>query len=345
MITLIDRDADLLALRPEWDVLWRQAGAMPFASLDWLLPWWSQFGTGRPRVAVLRDGARLLGLWPLYELIEHGSAKILPMGVGISDEMGPILAPDAPGDAAFRLLAAALRDTDTTCDLPDCAPGSRIAAPVGWQAVQQDGEPRPLLALGAVLGDTVPANTLRKLRMNRNRAVRIGGATIRTATAATVQDDLNTLIRLHTARWQADAQPGVLADPRVVAFHRAAAPGLLAAGVLRLQLLFLHDQPAAAIHALCSPDCIHFYLSGYDAAFAHESPGSLLLGAMLEAAIAEGRTKADFLRGGEAYKYAWGAVARSNVDVHLTNCVNSTPREACSVSVDADVTSPAPSWC
>ncbi len=44
----------------------------------------------------------------------------------------------------------------------------------------------------------------------------------------------------------------------------------------------------------------------------HESPGTILLGAMIEEAAAEGVAELHFLRGAEAYKYAWGATDRHN---------------------------------
>ena len=44
------------------------------------------FGSGRPRVAALRDGGgRLLGLLPLYLLAEGSETKLLPIGAGVSD--------------------------------------------------------------------------------------------------------------------------------------------------------------------------------------------------------------------------------------------------------------------
>ena len=70
---------------------------------------------------------------------------------------------------------------------------------------------------------------------------------------------------------------------------------------------------AAACYALLAGrERILFYLSGFDAEWSFVSPGTLLLAAMLEEAIAEGRREADFLRGREGYKYAWGGVDRVN---------------------------------
>lgn len=316
-------DAALDALRPEWDRLWRRAaeGATPFQSPAWLLPWWRAFGTGRPRVATLRGDGRLLGLLPLYLLDEGSETKLLPIGVGVSDYLDALLDPDAPPDAAERLLAAALDASPeaTSCDLLDLPPSAALRdspAPPGWR----DGGTRPAetcpvldLPPGATLPDVLSRSRRNALRTARNRADRAGGVSIRTATADTLDECLDALVSLHRARWGARGEPGgVLADPRVVALHREAAPGLLARGALRLQVLHLGGAPAAAHHALLGGCRVLLYLTGFDAARARESPGAILLGDLIEWALAQGWRELHFLRGGEGYKYAWGAVDRFN---------------------------------
>jgi CelD/BcsL family acetyltransferase involved in cellulose biosynthesis len=57
---------------------------------------------------------------------------------------------------------------------------------------------------------------------------------------------------------------------------------------------------------------VFLYLSGFDASRAHESPGAILLGGLIEWALAGGRRELHFLRGDEDYKYAWGAEDRFN---------------------------------
>lgn len=319
-VALLDSDAALLALAPEWEALWRRVpGASPFASPAWLLPWWRHFGTGAPRVAIRRTDGRLSGVLPLYRLDEPGVRKLLPIGAGTTDQLDALL---EPGVAVGPLLQAALdharADGVGVCDLIEVPPGSALhgIAPTGWRAAWSDGQPCPVLTLPATvagLADAVPASTLRKLRMNRNRAARAGGFTIETAGPETVRALLFELVRLHQARWVAQGEAGTLADPAVLGFHRDAAPGLLEAGVLRLQVLRVGGTVAAACYALLAgQDRILFYLSGFDAGQSFVSPGTLLLAAMLEQAIAEGRREADFLRGREGYKYAWGGVDRVN---------------------------------
>ena len=319
-LAMVSDEAMLSALEPEWEELWRHTPeASPFQSPQWLMPWWRQFGTGRPWVTVLRISGVLAGVLPLYVLDEPPSRKLLPMGVGLTDYQDALLALDAPSDAAAAMLETALRSAAaegvTSCDLVDVAPDAALrSATPEWRPT----DPCPVLALPASpdgLRTAIPSATHRKLRMNRHRADRIGGATTTIATAETLPTLLDAFFRLHEARWSGG---GVLGDPRVQAFHRDAAPLLLAAGALRLQALSLCGTIAAVCHALLAGrERILFYLSGYDTAFGHQSPGTLLLGAMLEDAMREGRREAHFLRGGERYKYAWGGRDRMNAACHL----------------------------
>jgi CelD/BcsL family acetyltransferase involved in cellulose biosynthesis len=117
---------------------------------------------------------------------------------------------------------------------------------------------------------------------------------------------------LHAARWEKAGEPGVFADPRVRAFHRASATGLINQRLLRLAVLRIGGAIAACCHALLGPECMYLYLSGFDPAFAFESPGTILLGRLIEMAIAEGRREIHFLRGGESYKLAWSSFTQRN---------------------------------
>lgn len=322
---MVTADAALHALRPEWEALWRRAAdeTTPFQSPAWLLPWWRAFGTGRPRAAALRgDGGRLLGFLPLYLLDEGGETKLLPIGVGVSDYLDALLDPDAPPNAAERLLGAALAASPeaTSCDLVDLPPGAALRethAPLDWRDEgTRATESCPVLALppGAALRDVVPPKRRRALQNARNRAERAGGCAIQTAAVDTLDECLGALAALHRGRWDARGEPGgVLADPRVLAMHRDAAPALLAEGSLRLQVLSLGGAPAAAIYALLAGGGrVLLHLSGFDEGRANESPGAILLGAVIEWALAEGWREVHFLRGGEEYKYTWGAVDRFN---------------------------------
>ncbi len=272
------------------------------------MPWWQAFGNAQLRVAAVRRGGMLAGVLPAYVLDEPQGRKLLPVGAGTTDYLD--LLGDGAEEAVDALLRRAVADGVGICDLIDVPPGSPLQMakpPPPWSAAWLEGSVCPVLQL-----DSVPSTIRRKLRMNRNRADRAGGWTVETATAETAGAALEILVALHQSRWTSADQPGVLSDPAVLAFQRHAVPRLQAAGLLRLCVLRVGGAVAAANLALLGPGAIYFYLSGYDRSQQFVSPGSLLLGAMLDEARAEGRAEAHFLRGGESYKYAWGANGRLN---------------------------------
>ncbi len=311
---LVADDAALWALGPEWRRLWRRAGGSPFQSPDWLLPWWRQFGTGAPRCATLRGpDAALLGVLPLYRL----DGRLLPIGAGATDQSDALLAPEAPPDAAAALLRTALHDADR-CELTEIFPSAGLlaaAAPPGWVAEEMAATPCPVLTLGRSLGASVPAGQRRKLRMARHRADRAGPWH---AVLLPPEAGLAALARLHGARWAERGQPaGVLADPRMAAFLAEAVPALAASGAACVHALRLAGAVAAAALVLHAPGRWLLYLGGFDPARRFESPGTLLIGHVIEQAIAAGVGELDFLRGAEAYKYAWGAEERCNTTRRL----------------------------
>ncbi len=316
----LDVGTDLNVLAPAWRRLWdRTPGTTPFQSPDWQLAWWAQFGTQKPVLASLRAGNDLVGVLPCYVLPEDGG-KLLPIGAGISDTLDILLAPEAPADATAQLLAAALGAAGPIAradfiDLPPASPLRTAPAPAGWRDMLDHGEPCPVLALnGTRLREIIPAAAHRKLRMNRNRALRAGGATLGLADAGGMSRAVDTLFALHGARWAERGEPGgVLADPRVGACLRVAAPDLHASGALVLAQLRIAGNVAAACMAFrAGSDRLLLYIGGFDAAYAFCSPGSLLLDALVRRCLAEGVREIHFLRGGEGYKYAWGAVDRHN---------------------------------
>ena len=317
---IIGSTADLFAFRSEWEELWRRVpGASPFQSPSWLLPWWRQFGTDSPVVATWRMGNRLAGVLPCYVLAERGDSKLLPIGVSLSDYFDALIAVDAPLGTATQLLSAVLEAAGVSvCDLPDMPPGAALldAEPSpDWQAHAIAGQPCPVLSVpdGATFDRIVPAKTRRKLRMNRNRADRIGGWTTRWADPSTFPAALGALIDLHQARWTAKDEPGVFSDRRVPECLGETGADLLSEGGLALASVVVRDQTAAACLMLRSvPDRLYLYLSGFAEEFAFLSPGTILLGDIVETAIRDGVREIHFLRGSEAYKYAWGGVDRRN---------------------------------
>jgi CelD/BcsL family acetyltransferase involved in cellulose biosynthesis len=306
-------------LAPEWTALWRRApGATPFQSPAWLLAWWRHFGTGAPRVLTARAEAGLIGVLPLYELCEPGFRKLLPIGIGLSDYIDALVDPAAPEAGAAMLAAIAdIPDWDE-CHLPDlptCGVLHGANGPAGLGEERAEGAPCPVLVLPegeAALAAVVPRKILRVVRQAASRAAAAGALRSETADADTLPSMLDDLFRLHEARWRSRGEAGVLADPAVQAFHRDAAAALTADGMLRLYRMRIGEAVAAIYYGLVWRGRAYAYIGGFDPEMPRLSPGALILRHAIGAAIAEDCGEFDFLRGGEGYKYAWGAVDRRN---------------------------------
>jgi CelD/BcsL family acetyltransferase involved in cellulose biosynthesis len=316
-VDVIRSGEDLAALAADWNDLWRRVpAASPFQSPHWLIPWWSAFRPGDLRVATVRHGGRLAGLAPLY--LEDGALgrRLLPLGISLSDDTDVLVDPGMPGaSAALADAVASGRDWESWWmeDLMPGAAGLALPRPAGTADEVAPQSARPVLDLRGErdadgLPLSIPADRRRKVR----RAVRLAGARggLRIERDADPARFVDELARLHGARWTSRGEDGLLADAPVLAFHRAAVPGLAAAGIARLVLVHIAGRVAGAYYGLVHGGRAHAYLGGFDPAFAHESPGAILIAEAMRSAVEEGCTEFDFLRGQEDYKYLWGATDR-----------------------------------
>jgi len=325
-IAKIIEASGIAGLRPEWEELWqRDPAATPFQSPAWLEAWWDYFGTSEPLVLTARCGAELVGLLPLYLLREPGCRKLLPIGVGLSDHIDALIDPIAD-DGVVDLLIAAVAQTQgwDECWLPDLAAEGKLAGAAGFPGVTSrtmPAPPCPVLGLPADpsrLGEVVPRKTLRDLHQVQKRAMAAGGIVIEAIADGGLDAALDDLFRLHEQRWRGRGESGVCGDPLVQAFHRKAAHRLQAVGMLRLYRLLIGDRVAAVYYGFVAKSTAYAYLGGFDLSQPRLSPGTQIIAYAIEQAIAEGVARFDFLRGDEAYKYAWGAVDRHKISLRLS---------------------------
>ena len=315
---LIERTGDLVRLLPDWWALWSRAErATPFQSPAWLLPWWQTFHPGElMTVAVRRDGL-LVGLAPFYlETGPHGR-RLLPLGIGVTDYLD-VLIDGAPADAvgaAFAATFAAHRHRWDEWRLEELRPEAQARAlPLG--GLRQEMQPQsacPVLRLPSSQAEWHRSRAGRRWRRAWYRVLRHDRVTIVEGDGFTGAALLEDMMDLHTRRWSARGEAGVLADPDVRLFHRAVVPRFLALNLLRVFGLAVDGRMVAAYYGFAHRDQAYAYLNGFDPAFGRDSPGTALVGHAIRDAVASGCTSFHFLRGQEAYKYAWGAEDRWNI--------------------------------
>jgi CelD/BcsL family acetyltransferase involved in cellulose biosynthesis len=311
----------LVTLEPAWWSLWhRSRTATPFQSPAWLIPWWRAFAPGEMFVVVVWHSARLLGMLPLYIDSRSADVRLLPIGISVSDYLDVLVDAGWENDvlAAISGFLASGPTPWTHWEMPDLAPEALA------MALRPSDEcdvsitrttSAPVLTLPAGVGGldaAIPARKRRDIRMAWHRADRCGSVAIQRADAASVGGAVDELFRLHGARWRSRDEPGVLADVRLRRFHGEAAPKLVQADLARIYTLAIGDETAGVYYGLAHNRRHYAYLCGFDPQFERESPGTILIAHAIEQAMGESAEEFHFLRGGEAYKYQWGATDRWN---------------------------------
>jgi CelD/BcsL family acetyltransferase involved in cellulose biosynthesis len=148
-----------------------------------------------------------------------------------------------------------------------------------------------------------------------------------------VTRDLDTLFKLHDARW--DDRPGGSSMARAEArqLHRDFAAGAHERGWLRLYLLEVDGAAAAAWYGWHVGDRFSYYQAGFEPAWSRYSVGFLLLAETVREAIAEGATEYDLLVGDEAFKARFATGERLGNSVLVAPTISRTRLTASAKSV------------
>lgn len=322
-VEIVTQIAELAATAEEWGRLWEEdATATPFQSPEWLIPWVRQFCTpfshGQLLAVLVRRRGELVGLLPLYiyTRAEDGQRQLLLLGAGTTDYLGGAFRAHKPEpviSAALDAVAARAEmwDTATLGQLRQSSPLLALAQMRGLQASLTQAEACWRVAVAGA--QELPQKIRNNLSYYQRRAEAAGRLEVLVAgTAAEASGVFESLVELHASRWREAGEPGVLADPRVLAHHREAIPMLYERGLARMLSVLLDGQEIACAYCLTDlptrPErSLYYYLTGFDVSFRSFSPGTLMMGALYEHATAHGLQFVDLLRGSESYKLLWGA--------------------------------------
>jgi CelD/BcsL family acetyltransferase involved in cellulose biosynthesis len=302
-ITAIDSVEGLEQLKPEWWELFRRCPrATPFQSPQWLVPWTRHlFRGGAIWALAMRDGEELAGFAPLFR---WGSDRFTVsfLGSGISD-YGDLLFVAGRERECTDALWGFLRDQQECWDVLDLQE-LRCGSGLLEGRTAEECSVCPVLRLAGY-----PEAMDHKHRIDVRRALnklrKHSDLRFVMADETNLPDQMADFFGLHEMRW------GTL-DGSLRQFHCEAAAEFLEAGLLRLCQVQIDGAPGASIYAFAAGHTLYCYLSGFDPALAKLSPGAVLLGWLIEQAVAEGVQEVDFLRQTEPYKYLWGARDRVN---------------------------------
>ena len=121
--------------------------------------------------------------------------------------------------------------------------------------------------------------------------------------------DLEAFVDLHQKRW---GDEGLFPPTAGGAASRRFFAGLFEdcapTGIVDLSFLTVDGRRIAAGVTFDDGEAVYYYNAGVDPDARDLSPGVVMVACYVQRAIELGRTRLDFLRGDEPYKYEWGAI-------------------------------------
>lgn len=346
--TLYRDETGFEALKDEWnDLLKRSRFDTIFLTREWQTTWWQYLGASRGPLYILaaRDGGQLVAIIPLYLSNEDGKVLHVVGCYEVSDYLDLIMeagreeavyagflewldGPDAPKWDSVDLC----NQPDVSLShtrLPELAREAGFAVEVSQEDVcpiitlPQSSDGNTEAAWDAYL-ETLDKKERHEIRRKIRRLEREApDAEFRFVDGKDMSRDelhaaVDTFISLHR---NSRSDKHAFMTPEMQAYFRAIAEVLAPLGWLQLSFLEINGQtvasyfcfdygPVGAEHGEDARWCdILVYNSGYDPAGVPQlSPGWVLLGRVIEHAIALGRRHFDFLQGNEDYKHRFGGV-------------------------------------
>jgi CelD/BcsL family acetyltransferase involved in cellulose biosynthesis len=304
---LLDSVAALEQHVRAWDAL-AVARGRPYCAPGWMLSW---LRAAAPRGAalracVLRDGAELVGIAPFWTVAGSGRYALLAERSAYPLEPLSVDGREADTAEAFAgLLAEAGPREIVLTGLPSDSPWPSLLAR-HWPAsiTCSREEPVPTLALRhtgmEAWLDTKSRNFRQQLSRGR-RQLEEAGARFRIATQAELDRDIDSLARLHHARWNAKGGSRALDAPRETMLKLAGR----ALGVERFRLLSIDvdGEPISAHLFVRAGATRAYWLGGFDERWEACRPSMQVLAAAVEDAIECRDDRFELGPGGQHYKY------------------------------------------
>lgn len=311
-LEVVSETERLFEFAPEWCRFARtQPRVTPFQLPDWLIPWWRHFGSGSLRVLVFRK-PECVGVVPCFLHEWNGARQLTLIGSGISDYLDPVLLVEYE-QAILSCLNEYLSSSNEwdVCDWQDLVDDTPLNTLAGGSC---DFDKREEVECSrTVLGGTFeqfwderPRHLKRNVRRYAEKA-RQSGALDFEATRKANPKLLDSLIRLHAARWCSRGESGMIEANHSAEFLTDIAQQFAEKNMLRLFSLRYGGEIRAVILAFVYQEIAYGYLTGFEPAYGHLSLASVLLKEALRECYGDGLRAWDFCRGDEPYKQDWGA--------------------------------------
>jgi len=307
----------------------------PFARQEYLEQWWRTRGGGEwvdSHLVLISaaESGRLMGIAPLFTATHEGRPTLLLVGsIEISDYLDLIVRRDDERRFVAGLLDYLARTPELASlplDLYNIADSSptlvilrEAAAERGWRYDEEAFRPAPQISF---TGDfqAYLAQLDKKQRHEIRRKMRRAGEEPYAAKLELLRDpaELEGAIDSFLELMVHDEEKARFLTPGMREHMRSLMRLAWHAGYLWLAFLRVQGNRAAGAFNFDYRNRLWAYNSAVNRRFLSLSPGWVLLAHQIKWACEHGRAEYDFMRGGEGYKYLFGAKPRDVMHIRLS---------------------------
>lgn len=324
-IEKINNTKQLESLHAAWNDLLKNSDVNNiFLTWEWLSAWWKHLrGSYKLHLLAVWENAQLIAIAP-FVVKPAQTKRLLPfrsvafMGMRtVGTDYVDIIIRNGKEEVSLEVLAAYLSKCRLMFELKRVKSGTCMALRLGyllqnrgWHLSRAIAEICPYVLLEghtwesylSSLGSSHRQNVRRCMRrINRDFSVEV----VQVKTEAERIKYLEIFETLHHKRWDTKSGSDIKSDFGYMKFHNAFSCYALDNRWLRLFVLLLDGNPAAAIYGFRYQDEFIFYQSGFDPKYSRYSVGLVLMALSIKSMLREGISRYDMLHGTESYKYLW----------------------------------------
>ena len=337
LLQVIHTEKDLDEIREEWtELLANSSSDCFFLTWEWLRTWWKHLaGSRKLHLLVLRRDEEVIAIAPFASsstiLARVARIRVLEfLGTGsVGSDYLDIIARRGNEDEAIAALADYFRKENFLLDLKQLLEKRSLAGKLAtllqqqrWTGSEMRTNICPFIDLAGHTWKSFQAGLGGKHRYNFHRRLKNLHRDFDARFDCVVAEDqrsaaLAALVTLHNKRMQARGGSDGLHTSELVGFHEELTRLALVQGWLRLFVLTVNGEKAAALYGFAYAKKFYFYQSGFDPRYSPHSVGLVTMGLAIQAAIEGGSEEFDLLHGDENYKSLWARQHRDLVRMEL----------------------------
>lgn len=319
----------------EWQQLFKSLPEAPLFTAPWYQQaWWKNLGRDELTVfAVRADSGELTAVIPLFSEQKNSQATWQLIGTldetdyldilcarDLNHQVLELLLTEAAKTSADLFLACLPEGSPTLINMADLAAQQKTAFSQSQQTVC------PVITLPSSIDEY--ENRLEKsIRQKLSKQIRLIEAEYKAEILENKNDlvdkSIEEFITLHEA---SGLDKQAFWTPERKNFFLSMGRAARAENALRLFTLYLDNDPAASLWIFDYHGEFFLYNSGFNAyRYGHLGVGNYLVKKTIDQAIAEKKSRYDFMRGNESYKFSFGAQAEPLYNLSVSQTRVATP--------------------